>query len=227
MKLKKVAVLPIPDLVFFPGASLPLYIVEPVFIRMIRECVDQNMLVGISMAEPLVYIYGHRRPSPKNICGIGKPIILEELYDGTLKVLIKGFGRVKLEQVQQNLPYLIYECEEYGDQPELNGFIADDKIERLKGLLDSWILETITDSVEREHFQENISSMKQVVDYISMFLIQDHEMRQLLLENTSLNERIQMLDTLLKGPLPFLEDTTAVQAIKNFEILEKTAKVGH
>ncbi|MBK22417.1 MAG: hypothetical protein CME70_00305 [Halobacteriovorax sp.] len=227
MKLKKVAVLPIPDLVFFPGTSLPLYVVEPVFIRMIRECVDQNMLVGISMAEPLVYIYGHRRPSPKNICGIGKPIILEELYDGTLKVLIKGFGRVKLEQVQQNLPYLIYECEEYNDQPELNGFIADDKIERLKGLLDSWILETITDSVEREHFQENISSMKQVVDYISMFLIQDHEMRQLLLENTSLNERIQMLDTLLKGPVPFLEDTTAVQAIKSFEILEKTAKVGH
>ncbi len=227
MKLQKVAVLPIPDLVFFPGTSLPLYVVEPVFIRMIRECVDQNMLVGISMAEPLVYIYGHRRPSPKNICGIGKPIILEELYDGTLKVLIKGFGRVKLEQVQQNLPYLIYECEEYGDLPEPNGFISDDKIERLKGLLDAWILETITDSVEREHFQENISSMKQVVDYISMFLIQDHEMRQLLLENTSMNERIQMLDTLLKGPTPYLEDTTAVQAIKSYEILEKTAKVGH
>lgn len=227
MKLRKVAVLPIPDLVFFPGTSLPLYIVEPVFIKMIRECVQNNMLVGVSMAEPLVYIYGHRRPAPKNICGIGKPIILEELYDGTLKVLIKGFGRVKLGQVQQNLPYLIYECEEYSDIQDERGFVSDSKVERLKGLLDQWMLETISDSMERENFQENISSIHQVIDYICMFLIQDHEMRQLLLENTSLTERIQMLDTLLKGPTPFLEDMTAVQAIKNYEILEKTAKVGH
>lgn len=227
MKLQKVAVLPIPDLVFFPGTSLPLYIVEPVFIRMVKECVENNMLIGISMAEPLVYIYGHRRPSPKNICGVGKPIILEELYDGTLKVLVKGFGRVKLGQVQQNLPYLIYECEEYNDRHDEEGFLADTKLERLKGLLDTWILETITDSIERQHFQENIASIHQVVDYVCMFLIQDHEMRQLLLENTSLTERIQMLDTLLKGPSPFYEDSTAVQAIKNYEILEKTAKVGH
>ena len=227
MKLRKVAVLPIPDLVFFPGTSLPLYIVEPVFIRMIKECVEANMLVGISMAEPLVYIFGHRRPTPKNICGIGKPIILEELYDGTLKVLIKGFGRVKLGQVEQNLPYLIYECEEYGDINDERGFISDSKVERLKGLLDEWVLDTITNSVEREHFQENITSIHQVIDYICMFLIQDHEMRQLLLENTSLNERIQMLCSLLKGPTPFYEDTSAVEAIKSYEILEKTAKVGH
>ena len=227
MKLQKVAVLPIPDLVFFPGTSLPLYIVEQVFIRMIKECVENNVLVGNSMAEPLVYMLGHRRPSPKNICGVGKPIILEELYDGTLKVLIKGFGRVKLGQVQQSLPYLIYECDEYPDILDENGLMSDSKMERLKGLLDQWVLETIPDSVERENFQENISSVHQIIDYICMFLIQDQEMRQLLLENTSLNERIQMLDTLLKGPTPYFEDASAITAIKNYEILEKTAKVGH
>lgn len=227
MKLQKVAVLPIPDLVFFPGTSLPLYIVEPVFIRMIKESVENNMLIGLSMAEPLVYIHGHKRLSPKNICGVGKPIILEELYDGTLRVLIKGFGRVKLTQVEQNLPYLIYECEEYNDIRDENGLVTDDKVERLKGLLDLWMLDTIPDSMERENFQESITSVHQVIDYICMFLIQDHEMRQLLLENTSLTERIQMLDTLLKGSDPFLEDLNTMQAIKSYEILEKTAKVGH
>lgn len=227
MNLNKVAVLPIPNLVFFPGTSLPLYVVEPVFIRMIKECVEENMLVGISMAEPLVYIFGHKRPTPKNICGIGKPIILEELHDGTLRVLIKGFGKVRLGSVKQNLPYLIYQCEEYPDIKSEFGIVCDSKVERLKNLLDDWIVDSISDSVERKSFQEKINSVNEVMDYISMFLIQDHEMRQLLLENTSLNERIQMLDTLLKGPAPFFEDITATRAIKSFEILEKTAKVGH
>lgn len=227
MNLNKVAVLPIPNLVFFPGTSLPLYVVEPVFIRMIKECVEENMLVGISMAEPLVYIFGHKRPMPKNICGIGKPIILEEMYDGTLKVLIKGFGKVRLGSVQQNLPYLIYECEEYPDIKDTYGLVCDSKVERLKELLDNWIVGTISDSVERKHFQDKINSASEVMDYISMFLIKDHEMRQLLLENTSLNERIQMLDTLFKGTAPYFEDITATRAIKSFEILEKTAKVGH
>lgn len=227
MNLNKVAVLPIPDLVFFPGTSLPLYVVEPVFIRMINECVQENMLVGISMAEPLVYIFGHKRPTPKNICGIGKPIILEEMHDGTLKVLIKGFGKVRLGPVEQNLPYLIYSCEEYPDIQDMHGMLCDSKVERLKGLLDDWVLETISDSVERKHFQDKINSIREVIDYISMFLIKDHEMRQLLLENTSLNERIQMLDTLFKGPAPYIEDIAVTRAIKSFEILERTAKVGH
>ncbi len=227
MNLNKVAVLPIPNLVFFPGTSLPLYVVEPVFIRMIKECVEENMLVGISMAEPLVYIFGHKRPTPKNICGIGKPIILEELYDGTLRVLIKGFGKVRLGAVEQNLPYLIYNCEEYPDIKDTYGLVSDSKIERLKALLDNWILETISDSVERKIFQEKINSATEVMDYISMFLIKDEEMRQLLLENTSLNERIQMLDTLLKGHAPYFEDISATHAIKSFEVLEKMAKVGH
>jgi Lon protease-like protein len=227
MNLNKVAVLPIPNLVFFPGTSLPLYVVEPVFIRMIKECVEGNMLVGISMAEPLVYIFGHKRPVPKNICGIGKPIILEEMFDGTLKVLIKGFGKVRLGAIEQNLPYLIYNCEEYPDIKDTYGLVCDSKVERLKELLDNWVVGTISDSVERKNFQDKVNSASEVMDYISMFLIKDHEMRQLLLENTSLNERIQMLDTLFKGTPPYFEDITVTRAIKSFEILEKTAKVGH
>lgn len=223
----KVAVLPIPNLVFFPGSSLPLYIVEPVFIRMIKDCVQNNVLLAISMADPITYIQGHKRPSSKNICGIGRPIVLEELYDGTLRVLVKGFSRVKLGLAQQNLPYSIYQCEEYTDLDCSNGFMADSKIERLKKLLGQWAVESIPDSVEREHFEKSISSVNQVVDNICMFLIQDHEMQQLLLENVSLNERVQMLDSLLSGPTPFSQSDSVVQAIKSFEVLEKTAKVGH
>jgi hypothetical protein len=109
----------------------------------------------------------------------------------------------------------------------MHGMLCDSKVERLKGLLDDWVLETISDSVERKHFQDKINSIREVIDYISMFLIKDHEMRQLLLENTSLNERIQMLDTLFKGPAPYIEDIAVTRAIKSFEILERTAKVGH
>jgi len=45
----------------------------------------------------------------------------------------------------------------------------------------------------------------------------DRQIRQLLLENTSLHERIQILSSLLRGSYPDCEDSLVVDAIKDFE----------
>lgn len=227
MTTLRLPVLPIPNVVFFPNTAIPIFVVEPVYIKMIKECIDSGLPLGISMAEPVNNHFNQVRYSPKVICSMGKPIILEELEDGSLKVLIKGQSRVRLLKVQQNLPYLIYEAEIIPEAACENGFATEGQITRLKELLDIWLEETICDSMERESFSQNIVNVNCVVDYLSMFLIQDREMRQLLLENVYLHERIQMLNSLLQGECPLYEDVTVANAIKSFEQLEKFAKVAH
>lgn len=221
----KVPVLPIPNVVFFPHASLPIYIVDPIYVRMVRECVanDQHLAITMVNGQSSAFLPGQQH---SQICSIGKPIILEELEGGGIKALIKGVQRVKLQAPKQHLPYLICDAEAYYDQLEDCAVISS-SIERLKKILNSWLTENISSSVDRQVFTQSLISVYHVVDYVSMFLIQDPEIRQLLLENTSIYERIQMLNSLLKESRPFSEDPTVVSAIKNFEVLESTAKFGH
>ncbi|MDD0851477.1 LON peptidase substrate-binding domain-containing protein [Halobacteriovorax sp. GB3] len=223
--LENIPILPIPNVVFFPNTSLPLFVVEPLYVQLIYDCIENNTPLGIAMADTDTF-YNTGRLKPKNICGIGKPIILEELDDGSLKILIRGVGRVQLMHQEQHLPYPVYSVERYYDRSNVASSQSR-HIARLKTILDEWLHQNIPDSIEREAFLRTLSSIYHVVDYICMFLIQDKELRQLLLENDSLNERIYMLDILLRDENPFNEDLIVVSAIKEFEQLEKFEKVGH
>ena len=179
-----------------------------------------------SLAQPLAPNRQGQRAkyTPKNICSIGVPVIVEPFNEGTLKILVKGVKKVKLLSIHQNLPFLIFEAEDYPDYPKstiLNGGV----VERLRNILDLWLEENISDTTERESFQDNLKTLAHIVDYMSMFLIQDVTMRQNLLENNCLVERVRILNLLLKDNNPFEEDLLTIDAFKNFENLELTSKL--
>ena len=85
----------------------------------------------------------------------------------------------------------------------------------------------VSDQKERDNFFKNLKSVHHIVDYISMFLIQDPQIRQMLLETTSLFERIKTLNLLLQGEAPFSENGHAAEVMKNYESIENTAKIIH
>jgi uncharacterized protein len=223
----KVPVLPIPNIVFFPNTAIPLHLVEPVYVKMARDCIQTESHMAISLAIHLGNgLESKSYYTPKNICSIGKPIILEELFDGSMKVLVRGTGRVKLQHLIQNLPYPVFEASTVPDKQESETYDGG-KVQRLKAILDSWLITNVTDSIERENFSQNIQTIHQVVDYICMFLVKDKELKQVLLETDSLFERIQMLNLLFSESRPHNEDAHTVNILKHYEILEKVATVGH
>lgn len=219
-------VLPIPNVVFFAHTSLPVYIIEPIYVQMIRDCIVENKSIAISKAIVNDSLSMKGRFSPSKICGMGKPVILEEAPDGSLKILIKGTGRVKLLNVEQNLPYLIYKAEVYSDKKESEQFYGP-QIENLKALLDNWLEINVADSFERESFSRSLITIYHVIDYICMFLVRDAELRQLLLENNSMFERIQLLSSLFEDPNQFEERSIVVNAIKHYEEIENTSRMAH
>lgn len=216
------AILPLPNIVLFPNTTIPMLVAEPTYVKMIKDCIIADQNLGISMAEPVEDVAGVTRYTPKRIATMGKPILLEENDDGSIKILVKGEKRVELIHTEQNIPYLIYKCRLIPDQKEYGPLKFDSpQISRLRDILNQWVEDTIDDSLERETFFQSLHSIHHILDYLSMFMIGDRHIRQLLLENTSLHERIQMLSSLLKGEYPEGEDTIVANAIKDFEYSEE------
>ncbi len=228
MKRFPLPILPLPEMVFFPNTSIPMLIVEPAYIKMIKDCLMTDQSIGIALAEPVHSDSNtSSKYSPQRVATMGKPILLEENEDGSLKVLIRGESRIELLKVEQNIPYLIYQVRELPDIKDGGQFHFDaPKIERLKDILFQWLDDTVHDSVERDAFIQSLESLHYIVDYLSMFLVQDRSMRQLLLENCSLHERVQILSTLLRGDYPDCEDDLVLSALKDFEYSDSNDPYG-
>lgn len=213
----KLSILPLPQVVLYPSTSLPFMIVEPVYTSMIRKVIDEQAHLAISWAKPLKGWDGKTKYSPRMICTAGKPILVEELNDGSMKVIIEGQYRVRLTQILQNLPYLIFEGYRLDDMDEGHMKFPTTILHRLKDIFERWMIEMIHDSLERELFSQNINSLQQLCDHLCLYVIQDIEMRQLLLETTSLKERIFLLNSLLRNSSQFCEDQLVKNAVKRFE----------
>ncbi len=220
-------ILPIPNLVFFPNTIIPLYIVEKSYINMIRQSIANQGPITLVQATPTRGSFSqHVQYIPKMIGTSGIPEIIDEYPDGSIKILIRGTKRVLLKNVIQNIPHLVYEVEAL---PDLHSedFPCENKIERLGEILNWWMNHSVKDSREREALMREIKSIHHVLDYISAFIIQDQEMKQMILENRSLADRIQILHTLLPSDEPTTEDFYTANAIKVFETIEKTYKLPH
>jgi Lon protease-like protein len=222
-----VPILPIPNVVFYPNTVLPVYIMEASYIKMIEEAAANEELVGISLAEPLDgFNQDKTRYTPRMICSVGIPVIVEPYEEGTLKILMRGMKRIELLGIHQNLPYLIFEARDMPDSDD-HGILNTGMVERLSQILDNWLMENVTNSVEREGFYQNLTTLKHIVDYLCMFLINDVSMRQILLEKRSLVERIHMLNSLLRENNPYEEDFLVLNAFMNYEDIEKNYKISH
>ncbi len=224
-------ILPLPELVFFPHTVMPMLIVEPAYIKLVKDCLLTDQSIGVALAEDLHKDKVMSKFTPHRIATMGKPILIEEFENGSLKILIRGESRIELLKVEQNIPYLVYQVRELPDIKVGTHFHFDGpKIERLKDILFRWLDDTVTDSLERESFIQSLESLHHIIDYLSMFLVHDTSMRQLLLENCSLHERVQILSTLLRGNYPDCEDELVLNAIKEFEysdLSEMYGKVVH
>lgn len=230
MNEKILPILPIPDVVFFPHTSLPLYVEDKIYVRMILEAVEAGQEVVISLARPTRPIFGNvnkqiRQYRPATICSAGQPVILDNFNDKALKVIVKGTQRVRLLGAKQLLPYPVFETINYPDAHVISGTNLDNIIHTVSSKLENWVEQNVRDSQERESFFKNLLSVNHMIDYSAMLMIRDTDIRQLILECDNLLERVFLVAKLLENKEPLKEDIQLSTALKKFEIYESMAKL--
>ncbi|MCK5882317.1 MAG: LON peptidase substrate-binding domain-containing protein [Bacteriovoracaceae bacterium] len=211
------AVLPIPDMVLHPNTMAPIYVIEPSYIEMIKNCIEKKIAIGVVIANPT---------TEHTVCTLAAPTILEEKDNGEISVLLHGIGRARLQKLVQHLPWPVFEAKTYDDRPE--AMIYDTShVERLSSILNSWLYCQIDEVDERERFLSTIKTTDHIIDYICMLILKDIEIREVVLASDSLSERISMLNLLLKDDNPYEEDHVILKILKSYDHLENTPDILH
>lgn len=106
---RAIPVFPLPDVVLFPHAHLPLHIFEARYRRMIEDIVEQQprerlLAMGTQMPEANAETLGE--PPVFNIVGLGRMVDFNKLPDGRYLVILQGLGRARLvKEIENGRPY--------------------------------------------------------------------------------------------------------------------------
>src|SRR5690349_22615780 len=115
--LRRLPVFPLPDVVMFPHALLPLHIFEPRYRKLTQDALASNRLMGLAL---LIEdeVAGEPPPRFAPILGVGEIVMAQELPDGRFNLILRGRTRVRLErELETTEPYRLITATELPDLP--------------------------------------------------------------------------------------------------------------
>lgn len=102
--LDGIPVFPLPRVVLFPQAALPLHIFEPRYRVMLQDCLATHGAIAIAHMRP-----DGRDPSIAEVCGGGLVVEHWPLPDGRSNIVVVGHARLRLEDIAlEDLPRFPY-----------------------------------------------------------------------------------------------------------------------
>jgi Lon protease-like protein len=100
-----VAVFPLPQVVLFPGALVPLHIFEPRYRAMVRDVVASTRRICIAQIPEDHDIDAHGQPEIAQVAGVGEIVKCDALADGRFNILVEGKARAHLTELPFRRPY--------------------------------------------------------------------------------------------------------------------------
>ena len=206
-----VALFPIPNVVAFPGFTLPLHVFEPRYRQLVHDCVEAKRLVGVSHVTKTIREAPKQQTVetalktnqatylPQTVFTAGHCEIIEELEDGRILAEIDMQQRLILGEEVQSLPYRIVTCAPLMDLPET---VAHSENETLKSQIHAKLMEIVQAQDGSLAASLNEPLWQDMTPYEYSFLIfqilrLDADFMQDVLELRTTNERLQTIYSLL------------------------------
>jgi Lon protease-like protein len=199
-RFKRVALFPLPNVVLFPRAVLPLHIFEERYKAMVADALGGDSLIAMALLKPGWERDYYARPEIEPVVCVGQILTHERLPDGKYNLLLQGQARATLER----------ECRE----PEILYRVAD-----LESLAESLVMEI--DLTEQRHqlidifehrlrhvsglarqFRQMLSSplpTADIADLIAFNLLDNVALKQSLLAETNVQHRVSRVITALES----------------------------
>jgi Lon protease-like protein len=188
----EVFVFPLKDIVFFPTTTLPLNIFEPRYVKMVNTSLRTHIPIALIGQNPL--LAGRQ---PQMVSGYGYPIVLEEREDGTLTILLKGSGKLRLTHVLQELPFISCRAELIEEHLELSDASLIG-LARLRRVLDAWLNEHVSDESQKIALTQSLEEPHHLIECMAALFLADVALKKLILETDDINDRIEILEPLLR-----------------------------
>src|SRR6187455_1259553 len=98
-------VLPLRDTVLFPNSFMPLAVAREASVRLIDEATTSGRMIGVFTQREA----STEEPLQDDLYTIGTATHIHKMFklpDGSLRLIVQGLARVRLERIVQTRPYL-------------------------------------------------------------------------------------------------------------------------
>src|SRR6187397_1408864 len=98
-------ILPLRDTVLFPNSFLPLAVARESSVRLIEEAISGSKLVGVFTQRDASV----EEPTQEDLHSVGTATHIHKMFklpDGSLRLIVQGLSRLKLESVTTLRPFL-------------------------------------------------------------------------------------------------------------------------
>jgi ATP-dependent Lon protease len=99
-------VMMLPNATLFPNTMLPLFIFEPRYCKMLQRSLKAHRLIAIAMRKP-----GTDREIPHKVAGLGMIRAAVKHADGTAHIILQGVERIRLHRAAAYKPYRTHHFE--------------------------------------------------------------------------------------------------------------------
>lgn len=181
----KVFLFPLTNSVLFKKVTLPFHIFEPRYRQMINDALAMQIPVAIVPFHPS-NMYGGE------ICVAGIPHVLSTYPDGRMDIYITGTVKCQLTEIESQAPYKVYQYKTL----EEDIFVDESfelELDCFKTLLERWAIHFLPDPIQRETFASTLDDPELLVNYCTVFLVDEFNIKKTVMEAESLKEKIRIL----------------------------------
>jgi ATP-dependent Lon protease len=212
-------VLPLRDTVLFPNSFMPLAVARAASVRLIDEATTAGRMIGVfTQREATVEEPGH-----EDLYAIGTATHIHKMFklpDGSLRLIVQGLARVRLDRIVQTRPYLraavtlADEMLRPEDQTEIDALQRNIKSNFQQVVSLSPLL-----SDDLQSLSANITDPGKLADFIASSLTTlGTSVKQEVLDTLDIRARVDMLNRLLIKELEVLELGSKIQSQVQSEV---------
>lgn len=181
----KVFLFPLTNSVLFKKVTLPYHIFEPRYRQMIKDSLAMQIPIAIVPYHPSNLYRGE-------ICVAGLPHILSTYPDGRMDIYITGTVKCRLTDFESEEPYKVYDYKIIDENMRVDESFSLE-LDSFKVLLERWAIHFLPDPVQRETFANTLDDPELLVNYCTVFLVDEFNIKKAVMEANTLKEKIKLL----------------------------------
>ena len=212
-------VLPLRDTVLFPNSFMPLAVAREASVRLIDEATTAGRMIGVfTQREATV-----EEPAQDDLYPIGTATHIHKMFrlpDGSLRLIVQGLARIKLENLVQNRPYLRAVVTQADEVLREEDHLEIDALQRnIKSNFQQVVSLSPLLSDDLQSLAGNITDPGKLADFIASSLATlGTAVKQEVLETLDIRARTDSLNRLLIKELEVLELGSKIQSQVQSEV---------
>lgn len=188
--LTAVPLFPLPNVVLFPRAVLPLHVFEERYKVMTADALRGDRLIAMALLQAGWEKNYHGRPRVDPVVCLGTILTHEKLPDGCYNFLLQGTTRARIvEELQTPHPYRVARMEPLVEQPVLDIDLEEDR----RRMLATFEHGSLTSTGVGRQFRQLLSTTiptTQIADLIAFHFLESIPLKQSLLADCDVRRRV-------------------------------------